>query len=52
MIYRRTFASHTPMKTDGSKTTLCFSINDKVGALEDCLATIKAMDISLTRIES
>ncbi|ORX48850.1 tyrosine 3-monooxygenase [Hesseltinella vesiculosa] len=34
------------------KTTLCFSIQDKVGGLEGCLAAIKAMDISLTRIES
>lgn len=34
------------------KTTLCFSIDDKVGGLESCLAAIKAMDISLTRIES
>ncbi|KAI9278851.1 Biopterin-dependent aromatic amino acid hydroxylase-domain-containing protein [Phascolomyces articulosus] len=49
---KRTFASHVPTKTDGSKTTLCFSINDKVGALESCLAAIKAMDISMTRIES
>ncbi|OBZ87807.1 Phenylalanine-4-hydroxylase [Choanephora cucurbitarum] len=34
------------------KTTLCFAIQDKIGALESCLAAIKAMDISLTRIES
>ncbi|KAI9487614.1 MAG: Biopterin-dependent aromatic amino acid hydroxylase-domain-containing protein [Benjaminiella poitrasii] len=34
------------------KTTLCFAIQDKIGALEDCLSAIKAMDISLTRIES
>ncbi|KAI8376988.1 Biopterin-dependent aromatic amino acid hydroxylase-domain-containing protein [Blakeslea trispora] len=34
------------------KTTLCFAIQDKIGALEDCLTAIKAMDISLTRIES
>jgi phenylalanine-4-hydroxylase len=36
----------------GLKTTLCFSIDDKIGGLESCLAAIKAMDISLTRIES
>lgn len=34
------------------KTTLCFSIDDKIGGLENCLAAIKGMDISLTRIES
>ncbi|GAA5800283.1 Biopterin-dependent aromatic amino acid hydroxylase-domain-containing protein [Helicostylum pulchrum] len=34
------------------KTTLCFSIDDKIGGLESCLAAIKGMDISLTRIES
>lgn len=34
------------------KTTLLFSITDKVGALENCLSAIKAMDVSLTRIES
>lgn len=34
------------------KTTLCFAIQDKIGGLESCLAAIKAMDISLTRIES
>lgn len=34
------------------KTTIHFSITDKVGALDECLAAIKAMNISLTRIES
>lgn len=34
------------------KTTLLFSITDKVGALENCLSAIKAMDVSLSRIES
>jgi len=34
------------------KTTIHFSITDKVGALDDCLAAIKSMNISLTRIES
>jgi len=34
------------------KTTVHFSITDKVGALDECLAAIKAMNISLTRIES
>ncbi|KAF8932139.1 hypothetical protein BGZ58_007207 [Dissophora ornata] len=34
------------------KTTIHFSITDKVGALDECLGAIKAMNISLTRIES
>ncbi|KAI8080027.1 Biopterin-dependent aromatic amino acid hydroxylase-domain-containing protein [Halteromyces radiatus] len=34
------------------KTTLCFSIQDTVGGLESCLAALKSMSISLTRIES
>lgn len=43
----------SPANTDQAlKTTLCFAIQDKVGGLEDCLSAIKAMDISLTRIES
>ncbi|KAI8373156.1 Biopterin-dependent aromatic amino acid hydroxylase-domain-containing protein [Radiomyces spectabilis] len=42
--------AHTPK--DSLKTTLCFSITDKVGALDDCLSAIKSMEISLTRIES
>lgn len=40
------------MPKETNKTTLCFSIQDKVGGLENCLAAIKSMDISLTRIES
>jgi phenylalanine-4-hydroxylase len=34
------------------KTTIHFTITDKVGALDECLAVIKSMNISLTRIES
>ncbi|KAF9161740.1 hypothetical protein BGX21_011025 [Mortierella sp. AD011] len=34
------------------KTTIQFSISDKTGSLDDCLATIESMQISLTRIES
>lgn len=49
-------ASHLHKCSDNSvapvKTTIHFSITDKVGALDDCLAAIKAMHISLTRIES
>ncbi|KAI8889615.1 hypothetical protein K501DRAFT_238453 [Backusella circina FSU 941] len=44
----------TPIENQTSplKITLCFSIKDKVGALEDCLNAIKASQVSLTRIES
>ncbi|SAL95995.1 hypothetical protein [Absidia glauca] len=42
--------ANTPKET--LKTTLCFSIQDKVGGLENCLAALKSMSISLTRIES
>ncbi|KAF9347212.1 hypothetical protein BGX26_001287 [Mortierella sp. AD094] len=34
------------------KATIQFSITDKAGSLDDCLATIKSMQISLTHIES
>ncbi|KAF9438744.1 hypothetical protein BGZ76_005263 [Entomortierella beljakovae] len=34
------------------KTTIHVTISDKVGALDECLGVIKAMNISLTRIES
>ncbi|CAG8508616.1 13645_t:CDS:10 [Cetraspora pellucida] len=33
-------------------TTLLFSVNDRVGILDECLTAIKALNISLTRIES
>ncbi|KAI8142697.1 Biopterin-dependent aromatic amino acid hydroxylase-domain-containing protein [Fennellomyces sp. T-0311] len=49
---KRSFATQAAVQPNGLKTTLCFSITDKVGALENCLAAIKAMDVSLTRIES
>ncbi|KAF9941222.1 hypothetical protein BGZ65_004639, partial [Modicella reniformis] len=48
-------ASHLHKCSDATvslKTTIHFSITDKVGALDDCLAAIKSMNISLTRIES
>ncbi|KAJ2715936.1 hypothetical protein H4R19_000922 [Coemansia spiralis] len=34
------------------RTTLFFSVQDQVGALDECLRALKASDISLTRIES
>jgi phenylalanine-4-hydroxylase len=46
-LHKCTDATVTPLKT-----TIHFSITDKVGALDDCLAAIKSMSISLTRIES
>ncbi|KAJ1914836.1 hypothetical protein IWQ60_008658 [Tieghemiomyces parasiticus] len=35
-----------------ARTTLSFSINDQVGALDECLAALRARGVSLTRIES
>lgn len=46
-LHKCTDATLTPVKS-----TVLFSIADKVGALDECLAAIKAMNISLTRIES
>ncbi|KAI9279338.1 Biopterin-dependent aromatic amino acid hydroxylase-domain-containing protein [Sporodiniella umbellata] len=46
------FAASPNANNESLKTTLCFSIDDKVGGLEDCLTAIKKMEISLTRIES
>ncbi|CAJ0768926.1 3689_t:CDS:2, partial [Entrophospora sp. SA101] len=38
---------------DGTfRTTLLFSVTDKVGILDECLLAIKKQNISLTRIES
>nr|CAG8506256.1 8433_t:CDS:10 [Entrophospora candida] len=38
---------------DGTfRTTLLFSVTDKVGILDECLSAIKKQNISLTRIES
>ncbi|KAL0088621.1 Biopterin-dependent aromatic amino acid hydroxylase-domain-containing protein [Phycomyces blakesleeanus] len=45
-------SNKTQTSINSQKTTLCFSIADKVGALEDCLSAIKATNVSLTRIES
>ncbi|KAF9386658.1 hypothetical protein CPB97_003477 [Podila verticillata] len=49
-------ASHLHKCTDSAvapvKTTIHFSITDKVGALDECLTAIRALNISLTRIES
>ncbi|KAG0016416.1 hypothetical protein BGZ80_009241 [Entomortierella chlamydospora] len=50
-------ASHDLLKCPDNvvapvKATIQFSISDKAGSLDDCLATIESMQISLTRIES
>lgn len=49
-------ANHLHKCTDTAvapvKTTIHFSITDKVGALDECLTAIRALNISLTRIES
>ncbi|KAG0009817.1 hypothetical protein BGZ80_002020, partial [Entomortierella chlamydospora] len=46
-LHKCTDATFTPVKT-----TIHVTIADKVGALDECLAVIKALNISLTRIES
>ncbi|KAG0302284.1 hypothetical protein BGZ98_007645 [Dissophora globulifera] len=46
-LHKCSDATVTPVRT-----TIHFSIADKVGALDECLAAIKSMNISLTRIES
>ncbi|CAG8644629.1 12463_t:CDS:10 [Funneliformis caledonium] len=33
-------------------TTILFSVNDRLGVLDECLTTIKDLNVSLTRIES
>jgi phenylalanine-4-hydroxylase len=42
------------MKTDSNleRASICFSVKDKVGALEDVLSMLSKLNISLTRIES
>ncbi|RKP09150.1 Biopterin-dependent aromatic amino acid hydroxylase-domain-containing protein [Thamnocephalis sphaerospora] len=34
------------------RTSLIFSVSDRVGALDDCLSALKELQVSLTRIES
>ncbi|KAJ1654278.1 hypothetical protein IWQ61_005765 [Dispira simplex] len=38
--------------TEVQRTTLLFSVNDRVGILDECLSLLRAQGISLTRIES
>jgi chorismate mutase/prephenate dehydratase len=41
-----------PVPTGDDKTSICFSIKDRVGALYDCLLPFKEEEITLTMIES
>ncbi len=41
-----------PKPTGDDKTSICFAIKDKIGALYDCLLPFKHEDITLTMIES
>lgn len=41
-----------PEPTDDDKTSLCFGIKDKVGALYECLIPFKEENITMTMIES
>ncbi len=41
-----------PLVTNDDKTSLCFAIRDKVGALYECLLPFKNKSITLTLIES
>jgi phenylalanine-4-hydroxylase len=44
--------STTKMESEKRRISLIFSVEDRVGALDDCLAALKELQISLTRIES
>ncbi|KAF8981524.1 hypothetical protein BGZ46_002647 [Entomortierella lignicola] len=46
-LHKCTASTFTPVKT-----TIHVTITDKVGALDECLSAIKALNVSLTRIES
>lgn len=41
-----------PKPTGDDKTSICFAIKDKTGALYDCLLPFKTQEITLTMIES
>ena len=41
-----------PAKTGNDKTSLMFSVQDRVGALHDCVAAFKKHKINMTKIES
>lgn len=41
-----------PLPTGDDKTSICFAITDRTGALYDCLLPFKNSDVTLTMIES
>jgi chorismate mutase/prephenate dehydratase len=41
-----------PERTGDDKTSICFAVRDKVGALYDCIKPFKDENISMTMIES
>jgi len=42
----------SPPRTGGDKTSLMFAVQDRVGALHDCIAAFKKHRINMTKIES
>jgi len=42
----------SPPRTGNDKTSIMFSVQDRVGALHDCIASFKKFKINMTKIES
>jgi chorismate mutase / prephenate dehydratase len=42
----------SPPRTGNDKTSIMFSVQDRVGALHDCIASFKKSKINMTKIES
>ncbi len=42
----------SPPRTGDDKTSIMFSVQDRVGALHDCVASFKTFKINMTKIES
>jgi chorismate mutase/prephenate dehydratase len=42
----------SPPRTGNDKTSIMFSVKDRVGALHDCIASFKKSKINMTKIES
>jgi chorismate mutase/prephenate dehydratase len=42
----------SPARTGNDKTSIMFSVKDRVGALHDCIASFKKFKINMTKIES
>ncbi len=45
-------ARKSPPRTGNDKTSIMFSVQDRVGALHDCVASFKKFKINMTKIES